>query len=502
MKKLLFAMVAALAISANAATWTKMGGMQVVDQAGLTECVMKLGEITGNQMLGAMLAAQITELPGSDFFGAMRQGGSIYLPFYMDADKLAKTDDVDDLSDAVQFAVIYPMALPKEEFLKLHPEAVETNGLLRVNGNIFTSKDEWDDDEVAYVVLSEDGKWAAASDQMEQAVAAAGDFPIAARAMAGDLVRFEILPRGFAELRKVLEEVEDEDVKKYFGSFDSCRVALRISDAGIDLYGTIRTVEGSFLSKAGEVVLPEDPFAFDDGTAVAAVAHSFLDESGTAKSVDKILDILKENGFDCKRFVSCSEADGVCRISADLKGAIKYYSIPSNQVDEVDFDAAFEKIGELEWGGLKTATKPSYISVGATGQKPKFTVSQRFAAVLPEVKGKPIFFAGTYSISALVQTVVEAVMSAVDEETRAEAAPIVALLPKECAGGIAGAEWRDGGEYNIMWRLSSDELRNIVTGVSSAMMFAMMNESSSGGDEDDCSADDDDEEDVSEDDED
>ena len=89
MKKILLALVAALSIFANAATVTKVCGVQVVDVAGLTESVMKLGEISGNAMLSAMLAAKIAEMPGNDFFGAMRQGGSGYLSFYADTDKLA-----------------------------------------------------------------------------------------------------------------------------------------------------------------------------------------------------------------------------------------------------------------------------------------------------------------------------------------------------------------------------------------------------------------------------
>ena len=473
MKRILFALFASLAVSVNAATWTKLGGVQIVDVAGLTESAMKLGEISGNTMLGAMLAAKIAEMPGNEFFGAMRQGGSLYLPFYVDSDKLAEADDATDVGDAIEFAVVYPMAITKEEFLKQHPGATETNGFVKVFGDIFSPKENWDEEDIIYVVFSEDGKWAAASDSQAQAVAAAADFPLSGRPMAGDVIRIEVLPRGIAELRKA---ADDEDVKKILESFDSCRFAIRIGDAGIDLHGAIRTVEGSVLSKAGDVALPEDPFAFDDGTAFAAIADSFTDQTGSAQLVNKALDILKDAGCDASRFIACSETNDVCRISVDIKEFAKYSSNPSNRLDNVNFDDVCEKIGNLDDGAdkFKLSTKPYGVAISAVGQKPRFSASQRFANVLPEVKGKRMFYAGTYSLSALVQAIIEAATSAMDDKTRAESALLVAMLPKECLGGIACAYWREEGEINMLGRFSADEIRNIVTGVSSVAMYAMM----------------------------
>ena len=492
MKKTLLAIAAALSISANAATVAKVCGIQVVDVAGLTESVMKLGEIAGNSMLSAMLAAKIAEMPGNDFFGAMRQGGSVYLSFYADSEKLAQLADGDDVDDAIQLAAIYPMALPKDEFMKLHPGATETNGVVRVFGDIFASKENWCEEDVVYVAFSEDGKWAAASDSLEQSIVAlSSEAPLAARPMSGDVIRFEVLPRGMAELRKAAaaDADTDEDVKKMLEALDSCRFAVRICDAGIDIHGAIRAVDGTFLSKAGDVTLAEDPFAADDGTAIGAVADSFTDQTSSPQIIGKAFDIIRDGGVDLKSFVACSATDDVCRVAIDLNAIAKHCANPSNRLDAVALAAAFERFGEITDGidSFKLSERPYLMFVSAVGRKPKFSASQRFSKVLPELKGKPLFCAATYSLSALVQFVVEAVMGNVDDLTRAQAAPLVAMLPKECEGGIAAAYWREDGEIKLIGRLSSDEIKNLVVGISAAAMFAMMDEDGCAGcDVSDC----------------
>ena len=75
MKKLTLGIVAALSLAASAA-WQKAGSIQVADAQAFTKAVMKLGEISGNQMLGALAAGFLAEPPGSKFFGPMRPGST------------------------------------------------------------------------------------------------------------------------------------------------------------------------------------------------------------------------------------------------------------------------------------------------------------------------------------------------------------------------------------------------------------------------------------------
>lgn len=498
MKRSLLALVALLAFSANAAvSWEKVGGVQVVDTAGLMSAVMKLGEMSGNSMVGAMLAAKIMDLPCNGFFGPMRHGGSLYFPLYVDADKLAEADDTEDFGNAIEYAIVYPMALPKEEFLAMHHGAVETNGMLIVEGEMFLPESEWDEDSQVYVAFSEDGKWAAASDRPEQVVQAVGDFALAARPMDGDVIRVEFSPRGVASFCKVLES--QPKAKELLAGLDGIAVTLRIGDAGLDLHGFARTVDGSLLSKFGAVSLPEDPFAFVDGEAVSAVANSFEDQSDVADDIRRILDAFKSNGLDVAQFLSFAESDGVCRIVLDVPAAIGYISNPSNNLDKVDF----EKIGDMldddsEQFDLKPATRANSLSLSFKGFKPKYSTSQRFASVMPELNGRPLCYAATCSLCAVIQATLQTACPVMDPRQYGEIAPLVALSPKECVGGCATAYWRDGQNVCFLWRVSGDELRSITTGASAIFMYAMMRENQRRNSEidddfgEDCAFDDDD----------
>lgn len=512
MKKMLSIAVAAIAIASNAAgNFEKIGGIQVVDTAGLTSTVMKLGEISGNTMVAAMAAAKIAEIPSSAFFGPTRQGCSIYLPLYIDTEDLANADDFSEFASDIQFALVYPMALPKEEFLKLHPGAVETNGMVRVKGELLTAKEDWDDDSVVYVAFSEDGKWAVASEEEPVRVALAlADVALAEKPMEGDVFRCNFTPRGVSAMRKF---ITDDEAKRLADGVDSFAAALRVSDAGVDTHGSVRLVTDSDLAKFGVATLPEDPFEFDKGESVSALANSFVDESGFAKSFDELLSILAKNGVDIRKFVTCVETGDSCRVSCDFGAAIKHFSDPANSLIDVDTDKIMEDIEAWDAGSsAKPATKAQGISLAIAGYKPKFSATQRFAAVLPEVKGKKLCYANTYSPCAFVQAIVASVLPTLDIATRSEIAPVVALLPQESVGGLAAAYWRDGDELGFIGRLSADELRNVVTGATAIFAYTMMmrakqidaeaGEDCADDDDDDDDDEDSDDEDDTEDDED
>ena len=71
MKKLLVCLFAAVALTASAA-WQKVATLQVADVNSLVQGVNKLGELTGNMMLGTMASTALTERPGSELFGPGR----------------------------------------------------------------------------------------------------------------------------------------------------------------------------------------------------------------------------------------------------------------------------------------------------------------------------------------------------------------------------------------------------------------------------------------------
>jgi hypothetical protein len=486
MRNTIFAMLAAIGLAANAQTWEKVGSLQVTDTAGLTAAVAKLGDITGNAMIGAMFAAKMATLPGNDFFGPMRQGGSIYVPVYVDCDKLAQTEDVDDLDDTLEWAVVYPIAVPKDEFVKMHDGAFETNGMVVVKGLPFESREDWDEGDVTFVAFSGDGKWAAASDKPEQVALATADFAAAAETMNEDLVRVSILPKGMKIVREAMakaakcREPEDKKIGRavldVLDGVDVFSGAVRVCDAGIDMRCSLKTVEGSAMSRIGDVSVTGDPFAFDGGDGVMAVMNALRDTESIRKELSACLDAFKTNGIDLAQFTASTTSEGTSRIVFDVGSALKHFSNPSNKVDDACFENICKDLDSLDNSdeGFVPAKRPEFVSVAIKGFRPAYSASSRFAAILPEAAGKPLVYAATYSLAAIVKAVAAAALETCDDKTRAEVAPFMSFLPKECVGGVAGAYWREDGELKFMSRISADELKGIVSSASSMVMFAMM----------------------------
>ena len=203
MKKSLLAICALVSVAASAA-WEQAGTIKVADASTFAKAVAKLGEITGNQMLGAMTMEFFANPPGSKFFGPMRPGAAAMLPVFVDMAALGKNGDED--GDTVAFAVLYPVVQSKVEFLKAHTDAVETNGLTLVKvGPFFDSE--------AYVGFSPDGKWAAASDKPWQVKDALAEIAEAEKPLGGDLVRICVAEKGMVALRKALAGLTAESKK-------------------------------------------------------------------------------------------------------------------------------------------------------------------------------------------------------------------------------------------------------------------------------------------------
>ena len=251
MKKSLIAICALVSFAASAA-WEQAGTIKVADASTFTKAVAKLGEMTGNQMLGAMTMGFFANPPGSEFFGPMRPGAAAMLPVFIDRAALDK--NWDEIDNPVAFAVLYPTVQPKAEFLKAHPDAVETNGLIFVKVGPF-SADE------TYVGFSANGKWAAASDKPWQVKAALAEIAEAEKPIGGDLVRICVAEKGMAALRKALagltaeakknKQPHDNRIEAFLAGVANFSLGLAVSDKGIDLHGTIKPVAGTYRNPDG-----------------------------------------------------------------------------------------------------------------------------------------------------------------------------------------------------------------------------------------------------------
>jgi len=485
--KIVPVIAAALSMTASAA-WDKVCVVQVADVSAFANATAKLGEITGNQMLSAMTAGFFMEPPGSKFFGPMRPGASAALPIYIDSAAMAKDKEFDFDDDALGFALLYPMTISRAEFIKLHPGAVETNGLVRVKGSIDFDKDDDDDDDgsFTYVAFTADGKWACASPDLAQASRSIADVKLAERPLRGNLARVYGEPGGVAILRKLAASLAEEAKKKKerfdgricdaLAGIDSFSAGIKVGDAGIDLDICAKTVAGTEMAKVGLVSLPADPLAFAGPDAISASSDAGLRNVDPAEAWNAIVSILKRHGLDVSSFITLASTPAAAHLKFDVKALVKYATGPAtNALAKIDVDKLTEEVKNCKVFDipLKAADKPQNTAFSVAGYKPKFTAAQRFAATFPEAKGRPLFGAGVISLSAFLQAVVPAIMAELPEKDRAGIQPFLAFMPQEAGAGIGVMQWRDKDRCHFVLRISSGELKGIGTAVTAAMAASM-----------------------------
>ena len=479
MKKSLIAICALVSFAASAA-WEQAGTIKVADASTFTKAIAKLGEITGNQMLGAMTMGFFANPPGAEFFGPMRPGAAAMLPVFVDLAALDKDKKGDESGDPVEFAVLYPVVQSKAEFLKAHTDAVETNGLFLVKAGPFFEVE-------TYVGFSPDGKWAAASDKPWQVKDALAEIAEAEKPLGGDLVRICVAEKGMVALRKALTDLTaeakknkqpyDNRLETFVASVADCYLGLAVSDMGIDLHGAFKPVAGTEVAKLGTHPLSADPFAFASTNAIIASSSIGFKEESLLKTWKTVEKILKRHGLDLSRFFKIEGSDDLLAMTIDTPAYLKYLQgDATNALEKLDIDKLAEDLMGINAGAggtsLKIAETPQKVSLTMIGYTPKYSTSARFAATLPEAKGKSLCSATALSLSALLQAVVHPLMATLPEKERAEMAPMLAFLPKETAGGIASMGWRENEEIRMILRISADELKGISSAVTAAMAMA------------------------------
>lgn len=516
MKKLTTALACAVALASSAATWERVGSLQVAGTDGLVAAIAKIGEISGNQMFGVMAASQVPQLPGSDFFGPMRQGASMSFALFLDAEALGRAagggeKELDGLDDVLEYALVYPMALPKEEFVKMHEGAIETNGMVRVKGAPFDAGD----DGFTYIAFSKNGRWAAASDKPGQVALALADVSQLVKSMKGDVVRFEMLPRAMellspvfdAAVKKLAAEkggcpLSAEDIELAKG-LSSAKGAIRVGDAGIDMYGEYKALPGSALARLGTAPFGAAPFA--GAAADELVSSESVFQKIDAESVWKAVSaVLAKYKIDTSSFLKLTFGRA-SRLELDPAALVAWSrSAATNELAGVDFDNLDDDLAaalSAQKCRRLPATEKESVGVAITGFKPQFTPSQRFAATLPETAGANFVAASVMSLSGIVQATTPAILSSLDEEARASVAPVAPLLPKETKGGLASAYMRvDDVTVKGICRISADEIKSVGVSIGAIAAMAMMNGGASTGglveiDEDEDGEDDDKDED-------
>ena len=474
MKKAVASLLAALSISAFAA-WDRVGSLQVADVAAQGEAAAKVGQMIGNPFAAAALAAALADLPTVKFFGPSREKATVLVPLFLDTKEAAK--DPADALDDLEYAVLYPMSISKEEFLKRHEGAFETNGVVVVKGDL-SGEDE--DEEKTYVVFSKDGKWAGASDDVEQAKLALADVKVAEKPLKGEVARLRVGPKAVKAIVDAVKASSPEmtpENKAALEALKSFAVGLKVSDRGIDMNGSVTFTEGSEFAKIGLKPLGADPFAFADKGVCAAGAQA--EDSGNNYMTDKkwsdLIAVLKKHGVDISAFVARNKAGIAETYVLDIAALAKYVTENTEALSKVDSDKLVDEVGKIGESEKFAAKAPAYANaVSIKGFASQWKVGERFAATLPEAAGKKPFWVYFCSISSFIKAVAPHLLALVPEEQRTAMKPVVDTFAVETKTGIAGMAWRpkEGGSMRLTLRLSADEIRSVGGIVGAAMSFS------------------------------
>ena len=113
-------------------------------------------------------------------------------------------------------------------------------------------------------------------------------------ALDGALVRVVIPPSGFTKLAQVLEKGKDGVADDKRATFDdliatvrmveSCEIAFKVGDAGLETFGTVVPVAGSDLAQVGTVPLAADPLGVAPATALSVGEPSRVRSQSTCSS--------------------------------------------------------------------------------------------------------------------------------------------------------------------------------------------------------------------------
>lgn len=475
MKRILAAALVATSISAFAA-WERVGALQVADMTALGEASSKVGQMVGNPMVSAGVASAIADMSTLKFFGPMRPKTTMVFTLMVDSDKLSA--DPKEAFDEVEYAVLYPISLSKEEFIKRHEGAFVTNGVVVVKGDI-----EGDDldDEKTYVVFSRDGKWVAASDKVAQCHIALKDICIAEKSMEEEVVRLMIEPLAFKSIVSFASKNDEitPDILSYLKSVESFVAGAKVTERGVDIVAGIKIKDGSALSHIGYKPLKANPLAFAGRSSFSAVAQA--EDAGargdmTAEQWKAIVALCKKHKIDIQPILSRNSADGKSVYTVDIAALLKFFQEGEKTLEKFDFEKFVDELAEMfKDDQLEVKGPASAFAFSVKGFESQWTLAERFSATLPEVASKKPFYVGFFSFSSLLKSMVPHLLGLVPEEQREAMKPFFDSFAVEQKCALASAYWREGDEIKIIARVSSDEIRGLGGILTGVMSMGLMN---------------------------
>lgn len=499
MKKLIVTLAFSLSAAAFGA-WEKVASLQIADNQTLVQGISKVGEFAGHPEMGFLAGALIGTMPDQELLGLARPDATRVLDIYGDVGAIENLSQGD--LDGFDWALIYPIAQSKAEFLAAHPGAVEKDGVIqlaRVDNDALEDDDDEDadddeeekepDDDPRYVAFSEDGKWVVLGDDIGQVRETLKGLKRSPDALPkNDLAKLQVTRAGIKLLEELLDkavkelpDMDDDDAvskemtvkairyyKEMIKGAATFDFALRVSDRGIDFHGATVTIAGSELDKVGRHALTEETWKSVDPKAFL-FALTAQDSGAQCVDLDAITAIFKKHGIDLKKFFSVAEpvkdhaviTVDVQSIVASCVEAAKSGNFSPKQLASLMQDVSALSIGAIG-DGYKVANPAIGVSIVLKDLTPAVDARTRFANIMPEAKGKALYSCLSLSLYSTLRALVPAVavLPSVPEEARADMKSFVQVLPAENAGGIAFCGWREQGSLAYLMRVTPDEIKS------------------------------------------
>ena len=472
--KRLVALTAAFAAFAASAAQEKLAEIEVADTSALIRQAAKLGDHCGMPVIGMVAAEGIRDNILSNKFGPMREGETLTAVVYGDA-ALLSPSNIEAFAETLDLSAVYPCEMTKETFLKEHPNATETNGVVVLPG-------------FDRIIFSPDGRWVATGGDEERArlvLAEAGRHRIAD----GLAIDVKFTEKGLRAVSYGLRSLLDnEEVLSASGLTDAdraeieyaCdvllqstggRVGLGVSDLGLDFAADSTAAGGSDLSRTCEILKPvSELLAFAGRESLVAMAAT--EKSGVADqsaAVDEVLEYLRAKGFKTD-FVRLSRDGRAARCELDAGELGKYVmGEGKDAIGKIDDPAAFLKgLDDSSTAPVRPLLEtPAWaMSLSVKGTSLATTPAERFDAALPELRGRKFASAVVMSLYAECRAMVDGMLAAMgDDPAAAKFRSLTMTLPAVSDSSISFGCWKEKGVFRLFGRITARELKNFTSAI-------------------------------------
>lgn len=462
MKKLLVMVTAAMAVMMASAEYERVAMAKFADTASIVKGVSKIGEFTGNQMIGVMVSSFITDNEAVKLFGPVREGACSSLIFY------ANNEDLDD----VKVVAFYPVTLTKKALL-------DKGTCKEVDGVIKTVAEECNMPELCLQV-SADEKWLVISDCPNMVKMGCKDLAFAEKPLKRELATMEFDEQFIA---KVIQEIEKDDKSeedkiaadeaiKILKGIGAMKLGLVVDDNGVEICGLVEAKAGSELTKLGTTPLTANSLDFAPASAI--FANAAAKGAGTTYiDLNELVALLKKHGIDVSSFFTWTEKNNVVDMTIDWAKLFAFAKTfdPAKVCENDGCEKLVDEVGKLIKHGPTPEMKSSLKFKGYA--KTVASPAARAKTVLPNIDAKKPFSLQFFSLYSLLNSALPQLMEIIPEADREGLKPILPALPPESKGGIVTALWREGNNFAGVVRISDDELKNLSVTTSIGAAYVM-----------------------------